>query len=103
MEFTLKVKKDEIIERVKSKLDARSKIGQFDYGTTLMDNKGDDYLAHLQSELLDGANYIEAMLEHQNHRTINEMVKFGNYLLSGDRNSDKKHVTDVDLKSYYAL
>jgi len=98
--FTLGVVDDEIVKRVKTKLDVRSAKGQNDYGTTLFCNKYDNYLKHLQEELLDGANYVEAYLEHKNNRLRVELVKFGNYLLSEERNSDKKHVTDADLENY---
>jgi hypothetical protein len=37
----------------------RSKIGIEKYGTTLEDNNSDDYLQHLQEELMDAILYIE--------------------------------------------
>ena len=98
--FTLETREDEIIRRVQRKLEVRSVVGQFDYGTTLFDNKNDKYLLQLQSELLDAANYVEAYVEHREHQLKTELVKFGNYLLSEQRNSDKKWVTDADLENY---
>lgn len=56
---------DPIVEAVKQKLTNRSQVGVKKYGTTLADNTKDNYLNHLQQELLDGANYIEVLLQQQ--------------------------------------
>lgn len=55
---------DPIVEQVRAKLLARSQAGLSKYGTTL--ERDDllliDWLTHLQEELLDGANYIQAAI-----------------------------------------
>ena len=53
--------RDKIVERVIQSLDKRSVAGINKYGTTLDENKTDDFLKHLQEELLDAANYIEKL------------------------------------------
>ena len=60
--------KDSIVEAVKYKLDARSKLGIKKYDTTLADNNKSDidptyWLKMLQEELLDGANYCESEIQ----------------------------------------
>ena len=53
--------KDPVVERVVKKLRDRSTVGIEKYGTTLEDNNRDDFLNHLQEELMDGCNYIEKL------------------------------------------
>jgi hypothetical protein len=53
---------DIIVEQVKQKLTDRSAVGQKKYGTTIFDNIDENYIKHLQDELLDGANYCEQVL-----------------------------------------
>lgn len=65
--------KDEIVEAVRNKLLQRSVVGIKKYNTTLNDNKKDNYLNHLQQEMLDGANYIEVLL--QQNKDITQIVK----------------------------
>lgn len=52
---------DPIVEQVARKLALRSVMGYAKYGTTLdkNDNPLDYWLANLQEELMDAANYIE--------------------------------------------
>lgn len=56
---------DPIINSVIEKLKHRSSIGIKKYGVTL--DRGDlteeDWLRHLQEELMDAVNYIEVLLE----------------------------------------
>lgn len=54
---------DPIIKVVCNKLILRSEAGQRKYNTTLKDNTTDNYLKHLQEELMDATNYIEALLQ----------------------------------------
>lgn len=53
---------DPIVENVRTKLLDRSTLGLRKYNTTIWDNNSDNYLKHLQEELLDGANYCEKMM-----------------------------------------
>jgi hypothetical protein len=66
-------KKDPIVESVREKLLQRSQVGIHKYSTTLLDNKKDNYLNHLQQELLDGANYIETLLQQK--KDITQLIK----------------------------
>lgn len=58
--------KDPIVEAVREKLKKRSHVGIAKYGTMLDRKDLDvrDWLNHIQEELLDGANYIEALLSN---------------------------------------
>jgi len=62
--------KDQIVQQVIDKFNQRSAIGARKYGTTLHENNRDNYLLHLQEELMDGCNYIEKLLT-QNAEIIN--------------------------------
>ena len=55
-------KTDKIVENVRQKLLERSQVGIKKYNTTLDENNKDNYLNHLQQELMDAANYIEKLL-----------------------------------------
>ena len=55
------MKKDKIVQEVISKFEQRSKIGIKKYGTTLEENNSDDFLNHLQEELMDAILYIEKL------------------------------------------
>lgn len=52
---------DPIIERVVTKFRERSEVGLPKYKVTLYDNNTDDFLTHLQEELMDAVNYIEKL------------------------------------------
>jgi len=52
---------DPIVEAVREKLRQRSAVGIKKYGTTLAENNTDDFLNHLQEELMDGILYIEKL------------------------------------------
>lgn len=53
--------KDKIVEEVIQKFEARSKLGIQKYGTTLEQNNTDDFLNHLQEELMDAVLYIQKL------------------------------------------
>lgn len=53
--------KDKIVQQVISKFEKRSEIGIKKYGTTLEANNTDDFLNHLQEELMDAILYIEKL------------------------------------------
>jgi hypothetical protein len=52
---------DPIVEAVREKLKQRSSIGIKKYGTTLAENNTDNFLNHLQEELMDAILYIEKL------------------------------------------
>lgn len=64
---------DPIVESVRTKLLDRSSIGIKKYNTTLKNNTEDNYLNHLQQELMDACNYIEVLL--QQNKDITDIVK----------------------------
>lgn len=51
--------KDKIVENVVDKYLERSQVGITKYGTTLENNNKDNYLKHLQEELMDATLYLE--------------------------------------------
>ena len=54
-------KQDPIVQQVKDKFEERSQLGISKYGTTLEDNNSDDFLKHLQEELMDAVLYIQKL------------------------------------------
>lgn len=66
-------KQDPIIENVRAKLLYRSQVGIVKYNTTLEENNKDNYLNHLQQEMMDGCNYIEKLLVQ--NRDIIQLIK----------------------------
>lgn len=65
--------KDKIVESVVSKYETRSAVGVLKYGTTLETNNKDNYLKHLQEELMDATLYIEKLISM--NREITKLVK----------------------------
>ena len=62
------LKTDPIIESVVEKIKSRSAFGIIKYKTTLKDNQTDDFLTHLQEELMDSVNYIEKLKDLLNQK-----------------------------------
>jgi hypothetical protein len=56
-------KNDAIVDVVISKYRERSAVGIKKYGTTLEKNNKDDYLKHLQEELMDATLYIQKLMK----------------------------------------
>jgi hypothetical protein len=54
--------RDKIVEQVINKYEDRSYIGIAKYGTTLEENNKDNYLVHLQEELMDATLYLEKIM-----------------------------------------
>ena len=57
--------KDKIVESVVNKFNERSELGIKKYGTTLEENNTDNFLVHLQEELMDATLYIEKLLNER--------------------------------------
>jgi len=55
------LKKDPIVQQVVDKFESRSRVGIEKYGTTLAENNTDDFLNHLQEELMDAILYIQKL------------------------------------------
>ena len=53
--------KDQIVEQVIVKYSERSETGYRKYNTTLSENNHDNFLKHLQEELMDATLYIEKL------------------------------------------
>jgi len=53
---------DQIVLEVIEKYAQRSEIGQVKYGTTLETNNKDNYLKHLQEELMDATLYLQKLM-----------------------------------------
>ena len=53
--------KDAIVAKVIEAYKTRSEVGIAKYGTTLEDNNTDDFLQHLQEELMDATLYVEKL------------------------------------------
>lgn len=56
---------DKIVDEVLEGYIERSTTGQTKYGTTLAENTEDNYLLHLQQELMDATLYIQARRQHK--------------------------------------
>jgi hypothetical protein len=65
--------KDVIVEQVIDKYHMRSDVGIRKYGGTLETNNKDNYLKHLQEELMDATLYLEKIMSLQIE--ITELVK----------------------------
>lgn len=51
--------KDKIVEDVIEKFKQRSEAGIKKYGITLHDNNTDDFITHMQEELMDAILYLQ--------------------------------------------
>jgi hypothetical protein len=65
--------KDKIVQQVTEKYLQRSNVGIAKYGTTLETNSKDNYLLHLQEELMDATLYIQKLMDM--NREITKLVK----------------------------
>ena len=64
---------DQIVLEVIEKYAQRSEIGQAKYGTTLESNNKDNYLKHLQEELMDATLYLQKLMTLD--KEITKLVK----------------------------
>jgi hypothetical protein len=64
---------DQIVLEVIEKYAKRSEIGIAKYGTTLETNNKDNYLKHLQEELMDATLYLQKLISFD--REITSLVK----------------------------
>lgn len=64
---------DQIVLSVIEKYSKRSEVGIAKYGTTLETNNKDNYLKHLQEELMDASLYIEKLMALD--KEITKLVK----------------------------
>jgi hypothetical protein len=54
---------DEIVETVVKKFYTRSDVGIRKYKTTLQENNHDDFVIHLQEELMDATLYLQKLMD----------------------------------------
>jgi len=64
---------DQIVLEVIEKYAQRSEVGQAKYGTTLETNNKDNYLKHLQEELMDATLYLQKLISLD--REITKLVR----------------------------
>ena len=62
--------RDKIVDDVIDKFYKRSDMGAKTYGTTLYENNKDNYLKHLQEELMDASLYIQKLMDLKEELTI---------------------------------
>jgi hypothetical protein len=86
---------DLIVESVRQKLLDRSNVGVKKYNSTIFDNIDENYIKHLQDELLDGANYCEQVLR------LGEFTKNIIEILQSDQN--EMSVGNKIIKEYNKL
>lgn len=60
---------DKIVQQVIAKYQQRSDVGIAKYGTTLETNNKDNYLKHLQEELMDASLYIQKLMDMEQEIT----------------------------------
>jgi hypothetical protein len=66
-----------VVDNVIDKYYERSQVGITKYGTTLYNNNKDNYLNHLQEELMDATLYLQKLMDL--NQEITSMVKmYGN-------------------------
>jgi hypothetical protein len=64
---------DQIVLEVIEKYAQRSEVGIAKYGTTLETNNHDNYLKHLQEELMDATLYLQKLMSL--NKEITNLVK----------------------------
>ncbi|NDB81422.1 MAG: hypothetical protein EB127_01545 [Alphaproteobacteria bacterium] len=62
--------RDQVVETVINKYYDRSQVGITKYGTTLYNNNQDNYLKHLQEELMDATLYLQKLMDLKEELTI---------------------------------
>jgi hypothetical protein len=65
--------RDNVVNSIIKKFVNRSNVGVDKYGTTLENNNKDNYLKHLQEELMDASLYIEKLFQLEEE--ITNLVK----------------------------
>jgi len=55
--------RDLVVDNVIDKYYERSQVGITKYGTTLKQNNHDNYLKHLQEELMDATLYLQKLMD----------------------------------------
>jgi hypothetical protein len=66
--------RDLVVDNVIDKYYERSNVGITKYGTTLQTNNHDNYLKHLQEELMDATLYLQKLMDLKEELTT--LVRF---------------------------
>lgn len=69
-------KTDFVVDKVIQKFRERSQIGIEKYGKTLAENNTDNFLNHLQEELMDAVNYIEKLKTQESSELFDNIRKW---------------------------
>lgn len=69
-------KTDFVVDKVIQKIRERSQIGIEKYGKTLAENNTDNFLNHLQEELMDAVNYIEKLKTQESSELFDNIRKW---------------------------
>ena len=86
---------DQIVLEVIEKYAQRSEIGIAKYGTTLETNNKDNYLKHLQEELMDATLYLQKLITQNKEIT----KAFSSLLIS----IHSKDLTFEFLERYFSI
>ena len=62
--------RDQVVDNVIDKFYERSQVGITKYGTTLYNNNKDNYLQHLQEELMDATLYLQKIMDLKEEITL---------------------------------
>ncbi len=73
VEMWEKQNSDQIVLEVIEKYAKRSEVGIAKYGTTLETNNKDNYLNHLQEELMDATLYLQKIMDQ--NKEITKLVR----------------------------
>lgn len=87
------MKEDPIVQKVVDSFQERSKVGIEKYGTTLEENNTDDFLEHLQQELMDATLYIQKLKEQ--NKNYNILLSKHNELISDFQKLETKKDSSV--------
>lgn len=95
--------KDEIVKSLVEKFIQRSNVGIAKYGTTLFENRTDDFLTHLQEELMDACLYVEKLKTLKDYHIVdtNKMVEISDDEI--EKSMRKFNITDFGQMSAYVV
>lgn len=95
------IMKDKIVEQVIDKFNQRSEVGIKKYGTTLEQNNSDDFLNHLQEELMDSILYIQKLKSIEISDTVIEDAAIDSWFSSPYDNSEEYRHGWIDAIQWY--
>ena len=89
------LKFDPVIMSVVNKIENRSAVGIKKYNTTLEENNTDDFLKHLQEELMDAVNYVQKLMNILKTKGYDKLQQVPN---RNDFNDTVNDFSDFDLE-----